>query len=156
MRSLQVYNSTLLMLLNKSCEWKSCPNSLLSTTFLGCPDHNCRCTPGSRNLVLGRHCRPRTSLCGWSLHSIGTAAGTREMEEKHFLGIFDKTVSLPRVWLARQRIEMKGTEESLHWAETELQCFLCSHFIVSLRKKNSFQTQMQVFFVHIFAPLGVK
>lgn len=53
--------------------WFSCQNLPLSTKFLGCPGHSCRCTPGSRSPAHGWHCKLQTSLCGWLLHSSETA-----------------------------------------------------------------------------------
>lgn len=57
--------------------WPVCQNLPLSTTFPGCPDHSCRCIPGSRNLARGWRCRPQTSLCGWWPHSNETAAESK-------------------------------------------------------------------------------
>lgn len=162
--SLQAWNATVLMLRDESCakgktpkvRWKCCPNSLPSTTFLGYPDHSCRCTPGNRNLVLGWRCRPRTSPCGWLPHSIGTASEKQEKRQKRLGAIIgwhdmkrNKNVSLPKV---RTKHRNEGRIKMI------LNCrAIYVHIPLSHPKKNnnSFPTQMNVF-IHIFAPLGME
>lgn len=67
--------------------WQILP---LSTRFLGCPDHSCRCIPGSRSLARGWCCRLQTSLCGWWPHSSGTAAEAKAARYIQLSSLTDK------------------------------------------------------------------
>lgn len=157
--SLQAWNATALMLRDESCakgktqqvRWKCCPNSLPSTTFLGYPDHSCRCTPGNRNLVLGWRCRPRTSPCGWLPRSIGTAPETRE-ETKAIVGWHDmkrnKNVSLPKV---RTKHRNEGRIKMILNCRAIYVHIQLSH--PGKKNYNSFPTQMNAFFLSTYLPL---
>lgn len=75
-------------------------------------------------------------------------------KEGFFSGVLDdETVSLPRVRLARQNIDLRAAEESLHWAEIELQWgffyvhISLSHLDPPHKKKKQFSNSAACFFV---------